>query len=269
MTTTHLTDLGQAAADLKSRSWRMLIDGELVEGADTVPVINPATEEVLAQSPVADEGQVNDAVRAASNAFPAWRDLTPTDRGRYLKEIADAIAERADEFALIVTLEQGKTLEASRGDVDAAIAFTNYFASLRPAPEILRDDEEARIELPAKAPRRCRGDTSLELSVFPGDVQVGAGASDGQHNGHEAGSDDAAQRDAARRVAQVAAPTRGCEYRGRQRKRRPNADRSPRRRENFFHRIDGDRQSRNGERGADAKARDARAGRQRRSHRPR
>lgn len=150
MTTTHLTDLGQAAADLKSRSWRMLIDGELVEGADTVPVINPATEEVLAQSPVADEGQVNDAVRAASNAFPAWRDLTPTDRGRYLKEIADAIAERADEFALIVTLEQGKTLEASRGDVDAAIAFTNYFASLRPAPEILRDDEEARIQLRRK-----------------------------------------------------------------------------------------------------------------------
>ncbi|MFF2299301.1 aldehyde dehydrogenase family protein [Arthrobacter sp. NPDC058127] len=133
--------------DLSAHSFRMLINGSLVDAAETFDVINPATEEILAASPVASVEQLNEAVRAAKQAFPAWTGLPVAERGALLEALAEAIEERADEFARLVTLEQGKPLAASRGDVDAAIAFTRAFAALRPGPEVVRDDDQARIEI--------------------------------------------------------------------------------------------------------------------------
>ncbi|MGH2937199.1 MAG: aldehyde dehydrogenase family protein [Solirubrobacterales bacterium] len=132
---------------MSERPWRMLIGGELVDGADHQEVLNPATEEILATAPVADEAQLDQAVRAAVDAFPAWRDLSFEERGAYLERIADAIEERAEEITLVVTLEQGKTLEASRADVESSVTWTRHFAGLRPEPQIVRDDDEARIEV--------------------------------------------------------------------------------------------------------------------------
>lgn len=147
MATAGLTAADVAVRSVRDHVWRLLIGGKLVDGNGSADVLDPATENVLATSPVADEAQVDEAVRAAMSAFPAWRDLSFGERGAYLSRVADAIDNKADEFATVVTLEQGKTLAASRGDVDAAIAFTRHFAAIRPEPEVVRDDDEARIEI--------------------------------------------------------------------------------------------------------------------------
>ncbi len=133
--------------DLQNHSWRMLIGGQLVESGRTAEIVNPANEEVIAASPVAEAGQVEEAIAAAAAAFPAWRGLGVEARGALLAQLADRIEQHADDFAMCVTLEQGKTLVASRGDVDAAVAFMRYFAELRPQPKVARDDDEARIEV--------------------------------------------------------------------------------------------------------------------------
>jgi len=61
-----------------------LIGGEFVpaRGGETIEVINPATEDVLGHVPRSRDEDVADAVAAASDAFPAWRDLNPSRRGQ-------------------------------------------------------------------------------------------------------------------------------------------------------------------------------------------
>lgn len=127
--------------------FRMLINGELVSTSATVTVINPATEQPIAHSPVAGEQQVNDAVAAAEDAFPSWSRSPIEVRRASLRAIADAIEANAEEFARLTTLEQGKPLADARGDVEAAISFTRHFAEFPLDPEVLRDDETAHVEL--------------------------------------------------------------------------------------------------------------------------
>ncbi|MFE7419984.1 aldehyde dehydrogenase family protein [Rhodococcus sp. NPDC057529] len=136
--------------DLHAHQFRMLIDGELVTGASDHDVINPATEDTIGSSPVAGTDQVVLAVSAAKRAFAHWSRTPVEDRAAALQVLADAVESRADEFARIITLEQGKPLALARGDVDSAVAFTRYFAGLRPEPEVVRDDETARIEIHRK-----------------------------------------------------------------------------------------------------------------------
>ena len=65
------------------RGYNLLINGELVLGASTMPVLNPATEEVLADCPRSSEEQLNEAVQAAKEAFSSWSqtkiDTVPSD----------------------------------------------------------------------------------------------------------------------------------------------------------------------------------------------
>jgi aldehyde dehydrogenase (NAD+) len=143
------TQLDHAAAtpNFGSHAFRMLIDGTLVAGEHHHDVVNPATERTVASSPVASSEQVEQAIRAAKHAFPDWSSRPVEERAGALAVIADEVERRADEFARIITLEQGKPLGLARGDVDSAVLFTRYFAGLRPGPEVARDDDEARIEI--------------------------------------------------------------------------------------------------------------------------
>lgn len=138
------------AVALREHTFRMLIGGELVDGRRTVDVIDPATGETLATSPVADAAQVDAAVESAVGAFPAWRDTDAERRAHLLERLADLIEARAEELARVITLEVGKPIQAARGDVDAAIAFTRYFAGVRLRPKVVRDDAQARVEIRRK-----------------------------------------------------------------------------------------------------------------------
>jgi len=90
-------------------------------GTQTVEVINPATEEVLGLCPLGTEEDVNRAVQAASQAFPAWRKTPAPDRVQYLFKLKTLLEENFEELVSLCTKEHGKTLAESRGDVRRGI----------------------------------------------------------------------------------------------------------------------------------------------------
>lgn len=89
--------------------------------------INPATEEKLASVAHADESDVDQAVKAARHAYEnVWSKLSGKERGKYLFRIARLIQEKAREFAVIETLDGGKSIRESR-DIDVPLAANHFF----------------------------------------------------------------------------------------------------------------------------------------------
>ena len=89
--------------------------------------INPATEEVLSKVAYADLADVNLAVNAARSAFTkTWSKMPPAERGKYLFRIARILQERAREFAVLETLDNGKPIRESR-DTDIPLAAAHFF----------------------------------------------------------------------------------------------------------------------------------------------
>lgn len=107
--------MATATATLK----KMFIDGKWCEAADgkTVGVINPATEEVIADMAFGSRADVKRALEAAHRAMPAWMKLTAQDRGKVLKKTADLMRERADAIARTLTTEQGKPLAEAKAEI--------------------------------------------------------------------------------------------------------------------------------------------------------
>lgn len=87
-----------------------------VSGAG-LPVINPATGETIAVSPVGSQADVEAAVQAAAAAFPEWRAVPPAERIQYLFKFKQLLEEHFEEIARIVTTENGKTLAEARGEL--------------------------------------------------------------------------------------------------------------------------------------------------------
>nr|WP_202533616.1 gamma-aminobutyraldehyde dehydrogenase [Streptomyces sp. SID3212] len=95
---------------------RNYINGEFRDAADgrTIEVVNPATGQVYATSPLSGQADVDAAMEAAATAFPAWRDATPAERQKVLLKIADAVEERAEELIAAESENTGKPLELTR-----------------------------------------------------------------------------------------------------------------------------------------------------------
>jgi acyl-CoA reductase-like NAD-dependent aldehyde dehydrogenase len=125
--------------------FRLVIDGRLVDGASTFDVINPATERVLAKCPRADLAQLNQAVAAAKAAFPAWSATPLEERRRLVLRLADALSARADEFARLLTQEQGKPLAMAQGEIAGSVAMIQAFAAMDLQDKVLKEDEAQRI----------------------------------------------------------------------------------------------------------------------------
>ncbi|GHE10705.1 aldehyde dehydrogenase family protein [Klenkia taihuensis] len=127
----------------------LFVDGEFTDGGGApLKTVNPATEEVLGEVAVGTDADVDRAVRAARKAFTrVWGPMRPADRGKYLFRIARLLQERAREFAVLETLDNGKPITESR-DVDVPLAAAHFFyhagwadklehAGLGPAPRPL------------------------------------------------------------------------------------------------------------------------------------
>src|SRR5665213_3067198 len=97
--------------------YNLLIDGKMVPGDLTMPVLNPATEEVLAQCPRASKNQLDQAVAAAKAAFPAWAATPIEERRKLVTKMADAIEANTNELARLLTAEQGQQLGGDTGEV--------------------------------------------------------------------------------------------------------------------------------------------------------
>ncbi|GAB3831164.1 aldehyde dehydrogenase family protein [Dactylosporangium cerinum] len=91
------------------------IGGKAVAGTgDTVPVINPATGEVVAVVPAGTAAEVDAAVAAATAAFPGWAAVPPAERARAVGRIADGLHARAEQIAATITAEMGAPITLSR-----------------------------------------------------------------------------------------------------------------------------------------------------------
>ena len=128
-------------------AYKLLINGEMVDGELSMDVVNPATEEKLADCPRASEIQLNSAVAAAKAAFPAWAKTPMDQRKAAVLSIADTIEANAAELAQLLTKEQGKPLEAATVEVYGMAAFCRYFTSLDLPVKVLEDSDGRRVEL--------------------------------------------------------------------------------------------------------------------------
>lgn len=127
--------------------YKLLINGTLVDGAGTMPVLNPATEEVLADCPTASEAQLDEAVQAAQAGFEVWKNTPIEERRAALGEIADIIEANGEDLGRILTQEQGKPLEQAMGEVVGAAMFFRYFQTLDLPVEVLEDSDAQRVEV--------------------------------------------------------------------------------------------------------------------------
>ena len=109
---------------------QLFISGEWTpaRSGQTFEAIDPSTEEVLAGVARGDARDVDDAVRAAWEAFGQWRRVTPAKRGRLLYGVARELEARVDEFAELETLDTGKPLGHARGEISGCVAYLDYYA---------------------------------------------------------------------------------------------------------------------------------------------
>jgi acyl-CoA reductase-like NAD-dependent aldehyde dehydrogenase len=126
--------------------FKLLIGGKLVAGDSTMPVVNPATEETLANCPRGSERQLNEAVAAAKAAFPTWAAKPIEERKAVVVAIADAIEQHQDELARLLTQEQGKPLPDATAEAAGMAAFFRYFATLDLPMKVVEDSATRRVE---------------------------------------------------------------------------------------------------------------------------
>ncbi|HYQ91554.1 MAG TPA: aldehyde dehydrogenase family protein, partial [Candidatus Competibacteraceae bacterium] len=106
------------------------IDGAWV-GGDTqelIPVNNPATGEILGKVPSLGAAETRRAIEAAQAALPGWRTKTARERSAILRKWYNLMLENQEDLAVLMTLEQGKPLAESRGEILYAGAFIEWFA---------------------------------------------------------------------------------------------------------------------------------------------
>ena len=123
----------------------LIINGRKVPTAETFPVINPATEEVVADCPMATREQLDAAVAAAAGAFATWSQVPDEERAAVCNRIADVLGEHADELATLLTREQGKPLAGAKFEIGGSSAWAAYTGSLSLPDKVIQDDEKARI----------------------------------------------------------------------------------------------------------------------------
>jgi aldehyde dehydrogenase (NAD+) len=114
--------------DIKSE-YGLFINGKFVaaKGGKTFLTINPATEKTLAKISYASNSDVDKAVAAATDAFKkVWSKTSPSERGKYLYRIARILQERAREFAVLESMDNGKPIKETR-DVDIPLAAAHFF----------------------------------------------------------------------------------------------------------------------------------------------
>jgi succinate-semialdehyde dehydrogenase/glutarate-semialdehyde dehydrogenase len=118
------------ASVIESVPKQLLIGGawrDAAEGA-TLPVEDPSSGEVLCEVADAGPDDALDALAAAAKAQPTWAAHPPRERGEILRRGFEALTERADELALLMTLEMGKPVAESRAEIAYAAEFLRWFA---------------------------------------------------------------------------------------------------------------------------------------------
>jgi len=120
--------LKEEAAPLKVP---LLIHGEFVESEATefVRVLCPATQRVLAHTPIATKREMDEAVASAKSAFKEWSATSVSNRTRVMFKLQALIREHTEELAQILTLEHGKTIDDAKGDIFRGLEVVEHACS--------------------------------------------------------------------------------------------------------------------------------------------
>jgi succinate-semialdehyde dehydrogenase / glutarate-semialdehyde dehydrogenase len=105
------------------------IDGQWVDAdsSATFPVVNPATQETIAEVPRMGAAETRRAIEAAERALPGWKGMLAKDRARIMRRWADLMMDHQEDLAALLTTEQGKPLAESRVEVAYAASFLEWF----------------------------------------------------------------------------------------------------------------------------------------------
>jgi acyl-CoA reductase-like NAD-dependent aldehyde dehydrogenase len=115
------------------QDFKMFIDGEWVASSSNkkIETLNPENNEVWATVPEANEEDVDKAVKAAQRAFEnTWGNLHPTERGKYLRAIADQLRQNAEHLGRIETIDTGKLYRETKTQANYIAEYYDYFAGL-------------------------------------------------------------------------------------------------------------------------------------------
>jgi acyl-CoA reductase-like NAD-dependent aldehyde dehydrogenase len=127
--------------------FKLLIDGQFVDGDSTIDVVNPATEAVLAQAPRASAAQADAAVRAAHKAQAGWRKVPIGERRAMILRLADEVKGNAAELARLLTQEQGKPLAEATAEIAYTEYWLRYLGALDLPVKVVEDSDSRRVEL--------------------------------------------------------------------------------------------------------------------------
>lgn len=121
---------GNSVTDI--RTYQMLIGGEWVDASDGAlfDSVNPTTGQVWSRVPEATEADVDRAVRAAHDAFQngPWSKMTPTERGRHLRRLAELLSERSEDLGRTETIDTGKMLKETKWQAKYIAEFFQFYA---------------------------------------------------------------------------------------------------------------------------------------------
>lgn len=134
------------------QKYPIVVGGKSIYTSDHFEVRNPATGEGVGLAPKASRAQLDDAIAAASAAFPSWSKLPDAERKNVCRAVTKKIGEHAEELARLLTMEQGKPLNGlgSRFELGGTQAWAGYTAELDIPVKVLQDNNEGRVELHRK-----------------------------------------------------------------------------------------------------------------------
>jgi len=115
-------------AQRRMKTYPLYLNGQWHTSDASLPVVNPASGEVFARVSVVDRVWLSDAIQHAHKAFAGWRQVTGKGRGELLHRIADELEQRREEVARFITLENGKPVVQSQGEVALAVDHLRWFA---------------------------------------------------------------------------------------------------------------------------------------------
>ena len=130
------------------------VNGQWLENSDTLSVVNPSTEALIAQVSNAGPEQAVMAIDGAKSALNSWRDTSPKTRASILSRWHDLMLENQDELAKILTLEQGKPLAEAKGEIAYSASFLLWFAeeAKRIYGDVIASDNNSQRILVLKQP---------------------------------------------------------------------------------------------------------------------
>ena len=135
-------------------TYPLYLNGQFESFPTTLAVINPATEEPFAEVCTTDRARLSLALEDAHRAFLQWRRLTGKARGAFLLKVADQVESRRDDIARIITLENGKPLAQSLGEVTMSVDHLRWFAeeARRAYGRIVPNQVDGKRHLVVKTP---------------------------------------------------------------------------------------------------------------------